>query len=246
MKTTRHEFLASLHNMIRPQRYLEIGVQHGTSLDLARPETRAFGVDPNPLCQRPGLFRMTSDQFFADPELTQRVTPVDFGFIDGMHLVEFALRDFMGLERLCRRPLWTVGESGVPTRVHQSPSIIVFDDVLPRNQAEARREQCPGDWTGDVWRIDEILTKFRPDLDLILVDTEPTGLLVVTNLNPDNAQLDWFAEDIATRWPAENQTVPDHVLNRTHAWHPRGALDGISDWWRIVAAQSTPQQEVTP
>jgi len=243
---TRHEFLAALHALLKPRVYLEIGVQHGTSFDLAdRSITRRFGVDPEPLCQRTGVFSMTSDAFFADDGLRTLVSPVDLAFIDGMHLLEFALRDFIGIEQLCRRPTFKVAQSDLvtPVQVHPSPSVIVFDDVFPRNQAEAARTQPPGDWTGDVWRIVDILTKFRLDLDLMPVNTQPTGLLVVTNLNPDDRLLTDRAADIATRWPPEDQIVPAEVLNREGAWHPIAALDALTDWWRrIVSSTSTPPE----
>lgn len=248
---TRHEFLAALHALLKPRVYLEIGVQHGTSFDLAdRSITRAFGVDPDPLVRRPGLFRMTSDEFFAGVAATTDIDSVlggrvDLAFIDGMHLLEFALRDFIGVEQLCRRPTFKVARSDLvtPVQVYPSPSVIVFDDVFPRNQQEAARTQCPGDWTGDVWRIVDILTKFRLDLDLMPVNTQPTGLLVVTNLNPDDRLLTDRAADITTRWPPEDQIVPAEVLNREGAWHPIAALDALTDWWRrIVSSTSTPPE----
>ena len=222
---TRHEFLAALHTLLKPKVYLEIGVQWGTSLDLAdQTITQAYGVDPDPLVDRFGLFRLTSDQFYeavGDDGDEILGGPVDLGFIDGQHLVEYALRDFIGMERLC-----------APT------GVIVFDDVLPRNQAEAARKQCPGDWTGDVWRIDAILQRVRPDLDILLVDTAPTGTLVVSNLDPSNTALTDFAEEIASRWPPEGTwVVPDEILRREHAWPAGAALENVADWWRVASAQ---------
>lgn len=234
---TRHEFLTALHQMLQPKVYLEIGVQHGTSLRLAGPDTWAMGIDPNPLYEPPvasyqQVLRMTSDEFFARADAliaegTPAPAPVDLGFIDGMHLVEYALRDFIGLERL------------------SSPTgVIVFDDVLPTTQAMAARDQCPGDWTGDIWRIDEILTKYRLDLDLWLVDTFPTGLLVATNLDPTNRRLTDHADNIATRWPPEDTTVPGAVIDRLHAWAPAAALKAISDWWRTVSRTQPTTEEI--
>jgi hypothetical protein len=173
--------------------------------------------------------------------------PVDLGFVDGMHLAEFALRDFIGLERICHHPTWRPARSDLvsPVQVRPSPSVIVFDDVLPTTRAMAARTQCPGDWTGDVWRVEAILSTFRPDLDTLLVDTAPTGLLIVRNVNPADRVLTARAADIATRWPAEDQHVPDEILRRERAWGAQAALDEIVDWWRIVSAQPT-QQEVAP
>lgn len=232
---TRHEFLAALHALLQPKVYLEIGVQHGTSLRLAGPDTLAYGVDPDPAVvdNHDGrLFRCTSDDFFGitmvDEDRDEVLGgPVDLGFIDGMHLVEYALRDFIGMERLSH-----------------PGGVIVFDDVLPTTQAMAARQQCPGDWTGDVWRIDEILTKYRLDLDLWLVDTFPTGLLVATNLDPTNRRLTDHADNIATRWPPEDTTVPGAVIDRLHAWAPAAALKAISDWWRTVSRTQPTTEEV--
>lgn len=167
---TRHEFLKALHEMLQPKVYLEIGVQHGWSLQLSS-AARTIGIDPSPLVGKSpkySIYQMTSDEFFDkesgwDDDI---VDPIDLAFIDGMHLVENALRDFANIERYC----------------HER-SVIVFDDVLPTTREMAARAMCPGDWTGDVWRVYDILRERRPDLVLLLVDTAPTGVLVV--LKPD-------------------------------------------------------------
>ena len=51
-------------------------------------------------------------------------TTLDLAFIDGMHLFEYALRDFINVERFAD---WS--------------SVIVFDDMLPRNVDEAARDR---------------------------------------------------------------------------------------------------------
>lgn len=261
MTTTRHEFLAWLHEFLDPKVYLEIGVQHGTSLRLAQPGCAAYGVDPDPLIGWGRVFRATSDQFFAaygatqgdgcavegfDPAplaaeiaTSELFRGVDLGFIDGMHLVEYALRDFIGMERLCQPARFYVNSAPgtEPVQAVPSPSVVVFDDVLPRNQIEAARTQCPGDWTGDVWRIDELLQRCRPDLDTMLVDTFPTGLLVVTNLNPSSTILTDQIDQITQRWPAEDTPVPAEVLERGSAVSADRAKRILTQWRGIVQAQ---------
>lgn len=160
-----HEFLAQMHQVIQPKQYLEVGVQHGTSLQLAHTADRAVGIDPAPLRQAAGnevIFTMTADDYFERVNDTGQQAPIDFGFIDGLHHFEAALRDFLNIERYAH-----------------AKTIVVFDDVLPRNQEEANRVQCPGDWTGDVWKITHLLLKYRPELQIREVDTAPTGTLVV-------------------------------------------------------------------
>jgi len=251
MVQTRHEFLAELHRRLQPRTYLEIGVQHGYSLALAGPDTVTIGIDPEPcvsvdLSHRRSdnpvmLFRYRSDEFFRfaypngtePPEQDEDVTalaelrptpslqprpvglpPIDLAFIDGMHLFEYALRDFMNVERYCH-----------------GGSVVVFDDVLPRNQHEARRLEpgtpILGDWTGDVWKVKDVLSAFHtsPLLYWRLVDTQPTGLLVITGF-PDMHRPWAVPEQTLQAWSAE-MSVPDDVINRVGAWNPERALDTI-------------------
>jgi predicted O-methyltransferase YrrM len=227
--TTRHEFLQQLHELLKPKTYLEIGVQHGWSLQLSKAEM-SIGIDPNPLVTGSQLnmpnevfiAHQTSDDFFGtyiQPDVD--FGPIDFAFIDGMHLIENVLRDYANIERYC----------------HER-SVIVFDDVLPTTVAMAAREQCPGDWTGDVWRVYDILRERRPDLVLLLVDTQPTGVLVV--LKPDSnggpkvmdACLLYDYEYDHSRVPRTYSQIDLHdaVLDRRHALDADLAFEQISRW----------------
>lgn len=218
--TTRHEFLAQLHEILQPQSYLEVGVQHGWSLELSKAPI-SFGIDPYPYVDWPNVIRGESDTVWADKDLLSQLYPsgIDLGFIDGMHQFEYALRDLMGMERLAH-----------------ARTMIVFDDVLPRNQREAARTQCPGDWTGDVWKIVPAVSLFRPDLVFRLVDTQPTGLLLVTGFGrtfPEGSAvpgiLERVYESLIKLW-AQEAPVPDDVLNRTNAWQPDRALEEVRTW----------------
>jgi methyltransferase family protein len=219
---TRHEFLAMLHEHLEPRGYLEIGVFQGDSLKLVQPGTPAIGIDPMPILHGhfPGttqVYRMTSDEFFGDPEIwiDQSNVKIDLAFIDGMHLYEYALRDFMNVEK------------------YANPhTVVVFDDVLPRNQEEAAREQCPGDWTGDVWKVIGILQTLRVDLEVVSVNTQPTGTCVVYNLDSSSIRLQEMYNQIIGWNLDQFNEVPEDVLKRTKAVAPKEALEGILEYYR--------------
>ncbi len=196
-------FLTALHERLAPETYLEIGVAIGRSLQLSR--CRSVGVDPLFHIQYPldgdfALVRSTSDEFFSrpDPLALTSGRPFDLAFIDGLHILEFALRDFINAER------------------HSSPhGLIVFDDVLPRTIDEAARDRHTGPWTGDVYPMLEILARYRPDLVVVPVDTQPTGLLLVFGLDPQSTALsDSFVEILAEFRRPDPQPVPEDVLDR--------------------------------
>jgi len=201
-QTPRHDFLHELHKLLRPATYLEIGVQTGRSLAQAIPPTFAIGVDPEPQISVPisvshQILPMTSDVFFERTALAAGheilgLSPVDLAFIDGMHLVEYALRDFINVERLARP---------------DGRTVVVFDDVLPYSADIAGREPLAGDWAGDVWKTIQILERHRPDLDLILVNVAPTGALVVLGLDPTSTVLADRFEEITTFYAKDFASV---------------------------------------
>ena len=51
------------------------------------------------------------------------------------------------------------------------------------------REDTGGAWTGDIWKVVPIIEKYRPDIGILLVDCAPTGLVLLTNLDPSSAVL---------------------------------------------------------
>lgn len=174
------EVLAALHEALKPQFYLEIGVSQGASLRLARPPTFAAGVDPRPhLCHQfvaeTEVFTETSDAFFAAyasrPQVAGRL--VDFAFLDGLHSFEQTLRDFINVERRAA--------PGAVVTVH---------DCLPSDAAAAAREPRSFFWAGDVWKLIPILATYRPDLELSVIGAWPTGLLAIRRLDPASDVLD--------------------------------------------------------
>jgi hypothetical protein len=221
------EFMARLHERLAPRTYLEIGVASGHSLSLSR--CRSVGIDPayqvdQPLVAPVSLFRSTSDEYFAalsaSGETPFDAAPIDLAFIDGLHHFEQALRDFVAIEG------------------HAAPtSVVAFDDVLPRDADEAARMPRAQAWAGDVFRIRAALRSERPDLHLVLVDTEPTGTLLVAGLDPASETLAERLEDIVREHVAPDpQHVPAEILRREGAIAPGAALE-LELWHELRAAR---------
>jgi hypothetical protein len=242
----RHEFLRELHKVSANRNYLEIGVNDGRSLTLSRVPSiaidPAFKVVTEIRCDV-HLAKATSDDFFArDNPLVHlrggrhplrnlarnrspfgywRRTTLDLAFIDGMHLFEYALRDFINVEKHAD---WG--------------SVIVFDDMLPRNVDEAARDRHTNAWTGDVYKLVEVLARYRPDLVTVLVDTQPTGQLVVFGADHESSVLkDKYDEIIAEYEVPDPQKVPETILERASAVTPE-ALVGADFWASLVRARN--------
>jgi hypothetical protein len=210
-----------VHEVLEPPTYLEIGIRHGDSLALAK--ARSVGIDPayklrTALPAGAALFRETSDEYFDRPDpiapfAGQRIA---LGFIDGMHLIEYALRDFVNVER---HAAWT--------------SVVVFDDIYPRNVQMAARNRKTRLWTGDVYKMPAILARHRPDLICLRVDTSPTGLLLVLGLDPGNSVLEERYDEIVlgTVTP-DPQPVPPEVLERQEAIDPETVLS--ASFWSVL------------
>ncbi|WP_144106957.1 class I SAM-dependent methyltransferase [Paraburkholderia sp. BCC1886] len=200
--TDKHQVLGRIHQILQPSNYLEIGVQTGKSIALAK--CNAIGVDPAPtisvaLPDRVKLIRATSDQFFAEQALNLLSEPVDMAFIDGMHLFEYALRDFINIEKYAGQH-----------------TLVVIDDILPVAPAQAARDRKTRAWTGDVWKLLPILRERRPDLSLLLLNAYPTGLVCISGLNSKSTALQKAYREIVSEW-SNIVLVPDEILSRVGA-----------------------------
>jgi len=185
---------------------------------------RSIGVDPafkidNPIHCDVQLIKATSDDFFAGEEPLAHFDgmPVDLAFIDGMHLSDFALRDFINIEPF-------MADTGV----------IVLDDVLPRNGLEAARDRKTEPWTGDVYKVVEILHRQRPDLVALLVNTAPTGTAVIVGVDRTSTVLKdaYTAEEPYLLHP-DPQTPPQDYLDRSISIEPDVLLESPV-WEQLV------------
>jgi hypothetical protein len=184
------DVLRRIHELLRPRTYVEIGVEKGATLRLALPETKAIGIDPQPqmdaaLPAHIRVFRETSDEFFARHDLVRELggAQVELAFIDGMHHFEFALRDFIHLERYC-----------------MPGAAILLHDCYPLDAATSARERRTLFWSGDVWRAAVALRETRPDLAIHTLASPPTGLLVVRNLDPGSTLLEERYDELAAAY----------------------------------------------
>jgi Methyltransferase domain len=226
-RMTRHELLQGLHEKIRPRTYLEIGIRTGRSMVLSR--CRSIGVDPffnidNPIHCDVQLIKATSDDFFAGDEPLAHFdgVPVDLAFIDGMHLSDFALRDFINIEPF-------IADTGV----------VVLDDVLPRNGLEAARDRKTEPWTGDVYKVVEILRRRRPDLVVLLINTAPTGTAVIVGVDQGSTILKGaYAEEEDYLLRPDPQTPPQEYMERSAAIEPDVLLK-CPVWDELVAIRES-------
>jgi hypothetical protein len=192
------DVLRRLHEELHPAGYLEIGVDWGDSLQLSR--ARSVAIDPAPkprpesLLGKPALLLYvgTSDDFFREHQQDAIFlgVPLDFAFIDGLHEFPQVVRDLENVER------WG-----------HHDTVVAIHDVLPRNAWEAARDFHDGFWTGDVWRIVPFLRQHRPDLRLWLTEADPTGVLLISGLDPAHPGMAHLAEAQAAAFPQSDQTT---------------------------------------
>jgi len=117
----------------------------------------------------------------SEPEKLLAGRPLSVAFIDGLHLYEQALKDFINLERYCG-----------------PRSVIMFHDTVPLDEATQSRARNTDFHTGDVWKTVLCLKHYRPDLDVFTIATPWSGLTVVTGLDPASRVLnDGYDEAVA-------------------------------------------------
>lgn len=175
------DLLDQVEEVWKPDLYLEIGSRSGTSL--SRRKCNFVGVDPEFKIRAPvynsskhmHFMQMTSDDFFASRFLPKLGLTPQMAFIDGMHLFEFALRDFTNAEK-----------------VMDKGGLVFFHDVLPFNHGMTSRSYVPGTpWTGDVWKTILALVETRPDLHVDVISAAKTGLACVRGLKGQDGP--WLA-----------------------------------------------------
>ncbi len=219
--TSTAQLLAGLHEIVKPEVYLETDVTDGGMLPLASMAGTAIGVGPEvdiwPGHRRDNqrVHQGTLDDYYGC-ESCERPA-VDLALIRA-RLFDDALRDFAHIER--------TGHRG---------TIVVFLDVLPDRQEIAWRVQ-PGpeaswvdEWCGDVFKVMAVLDEYRPDLTQILVDVQPSGALIVTGLDPRNMILPRAHARILESRTAFDHLLPARIIDRHDAVPAVEALDAVAE-----------------
>lgn len=172
-----YDFLRVLHKK-KYNVYFEIGSRTGDSLCLS--QSPSIAIDPyyelkkNPIGQKDFclLFQETSDSFFENSLPKIKSFNCEFGFIDGMHLFENVLKDFLNLAKISRKK-----------------SLILIHDILPWTFEMATRDykSLPqgSPWTGDVWKLIPIFSEIGFRDNFKILNCAPSGLMAVLNPNND-------------------------------------------------------------
>jgi len=208
--------LARLHALLRPKTYLEIGTRSGDSLKLAQCASvavdPAFSISADTIGAKPSchFYQTTSDRFFERCCITETLGgAVELAYLDGMHLAEFLLRDFTNVEHVCKRNSVVVIHDCMPSDVYMT--------CRYEGDEAARSRSCyPDWWTGDVWKTVWALKQYRPDLKITAIDSPPTGLICVTNLDPGSHVLEKQYASIVTEMTAlgeSNKALQDYLAS---------------------------------
>ncbi|GAA0585248.1 class I SAM-dependent methyltransferase [Caenispirillum bisanense] len=220
-------WLKTLHDTLRPALYLEIGVEAGDTLRLAGSGTTAVGIDPapripadRPLPASTRVVAMTSQAFFADARAAASLPgPIDFAFIDGDHRFEAVLRDFIAVE------------------AHMAPTgVIALHDTWPLNPGTATDTRHTGFYTGDGWKLIPCLRAIRPDLRLLTIPAPPTGLTLVTALDPSSTVLRERLGSVLAAYAALPYGPGSERLLALSSNGP-AALDQVLAWRAMAAAK---------
>ncbi|WP_200280439.1 tetratricopeptide repeat protein [Rhabdochromatium marinum] len=219
------DWLDWFHRTLKPATYLEIGVETGQTLQQAQPPTHCIGIDPQPLISVnlsawTKIYAQTSDDFFRQHSIQSLFdgARIDFCFIDGYHSFDQALRDFVNVE----------------ANAHEK-SVVLFHDIYPIDPSTAARQRHTKFWVGDTWKVIPLLKEQRPDLSITTIPTYPSGLAMVTGLNPNNDALRVNIQTLIETWTTvEYQDYADIMPSTLNLIENResdvlAALQGVLD-----------------
>ena len=119
---TRTDLLKYIVEKKKPEKYLEIGIQHGLNFDAINVIDKT-GVEPFPKRIQENVLTMFSNQFFESKKNTG--AKYDLIFIDGLHTEEQTWEDL-------KNSLDFLSENG----------IIVMHDALPHNEEYTSMSWC--------------------------------------------------------------------------------------------------------
>jgi hypothetical protein len=209
-------WLKRLYSVLAPESVIEIGVDDGKTIALVQPPALAIGIDPSPTLVAPlsaqtHIFPETSNSFFSrsGPDALLAGRPLGIGFIDGLHLYEQVLQDFIHLEAYCG-----------------PRSVILMHDTIPLDEATQSRARDTQFHTGDVWKIVPALKHYRPTLDIFTIATPWTGLTVVTGLDPASRLLANSYDEVVARFIDLPLAAIENHLDDT--------LNIVANDWHIV------------
>ena len=123
--------------------------------------------------------------------------PLALAFIDGLHVFQQSLKDFMHVETLCG-----------------PRSVVLIHDTVPLDEPTQRPDRQRKFYTGDVWKTVLCLKHYRPDLDIFTIATPPTGLTVVTGLDPTSRVLTDRYEEAVARFIDTSFSAVECILDR--------------------------------
>jgi len=186
-------FLQALHQKVY-EGYFEIGTRRGNSLTLSQSPSIAidpcFDIKHDPVGSKDYclLFQNKSEDFFQNIMPNLSFLKCQLAFIDGMHLFEYALKDFINL-----------------VKNSSEEALFLFHDPIPFSFEMATRDynsiQYGKEWTGDIWKLVPILIEAGLKDDIKLLTSSPTGLLAV--FSPDKRivlEIENNYEKICSKW----------------------------------------------
>lgn len=220
------EVISDIIKIIAPDSYLEIG---GSDIDIATATDcptilvgPAYSCSDTPLTPRPilGLYRIKPDLFFssycANAILGRKV---DVSVVRDLHYHEDLLGIFAAIEK-----------ASVPN------ALVILHNCIPVESAIADRSpphtvEVPhraGWWVGDAWKAVAALRHVRPDLRISALDANPSGLVLITNLNPAKGE-DWTdnARDYASTLSGDQDGLGRYIDDL--AIEPVAHLQGVLD-----------------
>jgi len=183
--------------------YFEIGIGSGHTFLRIRAGHK-IGVDPaprigalkrlrwwlrNPANRRSRIYRLTSDEFFARPDLLAG-NGIDLAFVDGLHTYEQSVRDVES----CLAQL----QPGGAVLLHDCSPPSAAAAIPARSPEEARRTAGPdwrGMWCGDVYKTVLHLRALRSDLRVCVLDCD-RGIGIVQS-GTSERRLSLNAEEVA-------------------------------------------------